>query len=301
MQLAFSIVITTYNRESVLKRCLNSIVEQGYENYEVIIVDDHSTINYEENILKDYPFVKYIYQKKNVGPGENRNYGISLAENDYVIIMDDDDVFHKDAFTIINESLQSIDGIEKYPVVNFLGSNGKLNYQDTYKVNTFEDLTNGAIVGDVIHIINKEVFTSSNFKFPTTRIGGELLLWFDIALKSGYPIFNKEVVQVMSDSEDRLTNFTYQAKRAKLFKEYQIQLIENFEEELKKNNNYSFLINKYKGAIIYALLDGDKKNAYIYIKNSMKYSKKQVVLLVLLFLPKSLIQQLLLMYRKKSS
>ncbi|MBD8037771.1 glycosyltransferase family 2 protein [Solibacillus sp. A46] len=300
MELPFSIVITTYNRKYELMRCLKSIFDQSYKKYEVIVVDDFSKPSYQDYIITNFPNVNYVYRENNSGPGENRNKGIEVAKHNYVIIMDDDDIFHKDAFTIINQSLQSIENIDQYPVVNFLRSNARLNYQDYFRVNTFENLTKGVISGDVTHVINKKLFNEFNYKFPSTRIGGELLLWFEVALKNGYPIFNQEVVQLMDDSEDRLTNFDYQVKRANLFKEYQMEILDKFEGDLLEIGNYPFLITKYKGAIIYALLDGDKKSAYKYITRVMKYSKKQAIFLLMLIFPKVTIKKLLFMYRKST-
>lgn len=88
-----SIVIPVYNKEKYLKKCLDSIIGQDFQNYEVIIVDDCSTdksyaicSKYTENSN-----VKLISTQKNRGPGFARNKGLEIASGDYVTFIDADD------------------------------------------------------------------------------------------------------------------------------------------------------------------------------------------------------------------
>jgi len=297
MIIPLSIVITTYNREVELRRCLESILAQNYAEYEVIIVDDYSQPNYKDAILKDYPSIKYIYQEINSGPGKGRNRGIQEAKYNYVIIMDDDDVFVENAFDTINKFLINTADLN-YPVFQFLRSNAKLNYSGEYRINSFKELLEGAIVGDSTPVINKEIFyIKEGYQFPDSRIGAELLLWFKIALNYGYPIINKVIVESLDDADDRLTNYNYQIKRVKLFKQYQIDILNNFEKDISQVEMYSFLINKYRGVITYALIEGDRKTALKYLFKSLKYSKKQLVFLPLILFPKLMITKLFLNYR----
>jgi len=82
-----SIVIPYYNRPQKLQRALDSIFNQTYSNYEIIIVDDHSkkplTFN-KENVF-------YTRNSKNIGPGASRNIGLKKAKGDYIVFMDSDD------------------------------------------------------------------------------------------------------------------------------------------------------------------------------------------------------------------
>ena len=78
----FSIIIPAYNLEGYISLCLNSILEQNYKDYEIIIVNDGST-DLTENICKQFVSkdsrIKYIYQK-NRGLSCARNKGIEQAE-----------------------------------------------------------------------------------------------------------------------------------------------------------------------------------------------------------------------------
>jgi len=87
-----SVVIPTYNRANLLPRALDSVLNQTYENLEVIVVDDGSKDDTEE-VMKEYddPRVKYIRFEENKGANVARNTGIKSAESNFIALQDSDD------------------------------------------------------------------------------------------------------------------------------------------------------------------------------------------------------------------
>lgn len=92
-----SVIIPTYNRESLICRSVKSVLENTYKNIEVIVVDDGSTDNTSEIIkeINDKRF-KYIKLRKNRGACYARNLGIKKSTGKYIAFQDSDDLFHKD-------------------------------------------------------------------------------------------------------------------------------------------------------------------------------------------------------------
>lgn len=88
----FSIIIPVYNVEKFLEKCLNSILNQDYDDYEVIVINDGSTDN-SRNILKNYENNKKItiIDEENQGLSAARNNGIKKAKGDYLLFVDSDD------------------------------------------------------------------------------------------------------------------------------------------------------------------------------------------------------------------
>ncbi|MDD2798329.1 MAG: glycosyltransferase [Bacteroidales bacterium] len=87
----FSIIVPVFNRPNEISELLDSLSHQTVLNFEVIIVEDGSTVSCHE-IVKKYDSmlkVRYYY-KENSGPGDSRNYGASKANGDYFIILDSD-------------------------------------------------------------------------------------------------------------------------------------------------------------------------------------------------------------------
>ena len=87
-------VIPTYNRYTLLKRAINSLLAQTHPVDEIIIVDDGSTDN-TKDIQNDFPEIIYIYQK-NSGVSAARNVGIQKAKNEWIAFLDSDDEWHKE-------------------------------------------------------------------------------------------------------------------------------------------------------------------------------------------------------------
>lgn len=89
-----SIIIPLYNTDiKVFTRCLKSIEKQDYKNYEVIIIDDYSDINYSSTIKFFAQNMNISYSKldHNFGPGVARKIGLQMAEGKYVTFIDSDD------------------------------------------------------------------------------------------------------------------------------------------------------------------------------------------------------------------
>lgn len=93
-----SIVVPTYNQAQYIDYTLRSVIEQSYENWECIIVDDGST-DYTEDVVRKYTEkdsrFKY-FKKGNEGASSARNYGLNNAKGDFIQFLDSDDFIHQD-------------------------------------------------------------------------------------------------------------------------------------------------------------------------------------------------------------
>lgn len=93
MDFVVSIVVPVYNVEPYLEKCVNSIVNQTYQNIEIILVDDGSTdgsgIKCDEFAQKDKRII--VIHKENGGLSDARNVGIEKATGDYIMFIDSDD------------------------------------------------------------------------------------------------------------------------------------------------------------------------------------------------------------------
>ncbi|GAB2921833.1 glycosyltransferase [Rheinheimera gaetbuli] len=91
-----SIYIATQNRPQLLARAISSCVAQTYTNLEIIVVDDGSTpeqAQQNQQLLNDYPQIKYLYLPVPGGAPVARNTAINLARGDFITGLDDDDEF----------------------------------------------------------------------------------------------------------------------------------------------------------------------------------------------------------------
>lgn len=104
----YSVIIPVYNRPDEVDDLLNSLTKQTTKDFEVIIVEDGSTIPC-DGIIEQYKEVLPIayYTKPNSGPGTTRNHGAQKANGDYFIFFDSDCIIPPDYFQQVNQELKS--------------------------------------------------------------------------------------------------------------------------------------------------------------------------------------------------
>lgn len=92
-----SVIVPVYNTEKYLKNCIDSLLKQNFDDYEIIVINDLSPGNAEE-IINSYNDKKIVYikNKTNKGIGYNRNLGIKKAKGEYVCFIDSDDYVRED-------------------------------------------------------------------------------------------------------------------------------------------------------------------------------------------------------------
>ncbi len=89
-----SVIIPTFNRIDLLKRAIDSVLNQSIKPYDIIVVDDGSTDGTSGMIQQKYKSIK-LFQQNNSGVSTARNKGIKLAEGDWIALLDSDDEWKK--------------------------------------------------------------------------------------------------------------------------------------------------------------------------------------------------------------
>lgn len=103
----FSLIIPIFNRPDEIDELLESLSKQTYTaNYEIVIIEDGSSITCEHVIQKYITLNVSYYFKLNSGPGDSRNYGMKMAKGDYFIILDSDCIIPDDYLQTVDEELK---------------------------------------------------------------------------------------------------------------------------------------------------------------------------------------------------
>lgn len=126
-KIKFSFVVPVYNMEKLLKRCLDSIFNQTYDNYEVIIVNDGSTDN-SLDIIKSYKEKIILIDQKNQGLSMARNNGVKKVTGDYIIFVDSDDCINQDLLKTLNKKINDED-LVRYQIKN-INNEAKIDYHE---------------------------------------------------------------------------------------------------------------------------------------------------------------------------
>ena len=97
-----SIIILTLNNISFIKSCLYSIfAQEGYQNFEIIVVDNGSKDDTVTFIKENYPQIILIENQTNLGACKARNQGIEVAKGEWILTLDCDIILEKDFFNKI--------------------------------------------------------------------------------------------------------------------------------------------------------------------------------------------------------
>lgn len=162
----FSIIIPVYNTVHELPRCINSILEQKYQEFELILVDDGSSDG--SGDLCD----KYAYNdpriisihKENGGVSEARNTGVKASKGEYLLFVDSDDMWNNvDALTDLNKIVQDNPGIDLICFgTEIIDENGKI--EKIRKLELPEDINS-----DKETVIRNLIFTNQYFSAPYVK------------------------------------------------------------------------------------------------------------------------------------
>ena len=106
-EVLFSIILPTFDRSNLIKTAIESVINQDYKNWELIIIDNYSKDNTEE-LVKNFSDKRIIFIKfKNNGIiAKSRNYGVKLAKGDYIAFLDSDDWWYPQKLKIVNKKIK---------------------------------------------------------------------------------------------------------------------------------------------------------------------------------------------------
>ena len=247
-----SIIIPVYNVSKYIKRCLQSVVEQTYQDFECILVDDcgnDNSIELAQEFIKNYHGTiefKFLCHNQNKGQSAARNTALRCAKGDYVFFLDSDDAIPTDSI----ESLMTL--ATKYPQADFIQGNmldetGRISkygwknslpeYCDDH--NKLEKYILSVVVFSAWNkIIKKSFLTDYNLFFPEGIIHEDLYWTFFLAkYAKAVGFVNKGTYTYYINGNSTITNILHKAR----IKRYSSRLIasEAFCTDLDKERHAS--------------------------------------------------------------
>lgn len=245
----YSIIIPFYNAEKYLSECIESILNQTYKNFELILVNDGSTDS-SAKICEKFQSISsniFLYNQENKGVSSARNFGIKNATGDMIVFIDSDDVCNEKMLDIINKK------VSKNAILVF-------GYGKWYK---------NCII-NVVNVDNKVKLNRKNLNFmydffSDNYYGG--FLWNKVFEKKIIDKFNIrfcenlnfcEDMVFVSDYLDHIEKIKYIDKNLYLYRQRKSSVSNNL--LTKKNSNivfaYDLLYKKYNNNLNLAYFFG---------------------------------------------
>lgn len=120
-----SIITPLFNAENYIQACINTVISQTYQHWEMIIVDDCSTdnsIKIVENINDNR--IRLVKLQTNMGAGFARNTAIKIAKGNYIAFLDADDIWHIEKLTIQINFMEEQNILFSFSSYGFINENG---------------------------------------------------------------------------------------------------------------------------------------------------------------------------------
>ena len=199
----YSIIVPVYNAEKYIKRCIESVLLQTKDNWELILVDDGS-MDKSISIMNEYANRDqriHVVRQNNSGPGSARNRGIKESRGEWIAFLDSDDYLSDDYLSIL-------DTFSDYDIVfiDFLqvdedGSKLRKETMSQYSKLTKDQLVRSMMTGKIPwgghrKTVRRSLIIDNNVAFSSSRNGEEALYTFQlmqntdrIAFASQKPIY----------------------------------------------------------------------------------------------------------------
>lgn len=260
-----SIILPTYNADEILAKAIKSVINQTYQNWELLVIENGKR-GQAENIIKEFENdkIKYIYQEiANVS--EARNAGLENATGKYITFLDSDDEYEKEFLekmlkNIINsESQIAVCGYRKIydkkqmligKSENIENTTDIKQYLETLKENyLFNELWNKIYISKII----KENNIKFNKKY---ELGEDFLFNLDYIKNIEKGSYINEPLYIYTDGDTGL-KLRYRPNKFNI--EYELtQYLENFYKE--KNWDVSYIANRFARVYYNQIIDIYKEN-----------------------------------------
>jgi glycosyltransferase involved in cell wall biosynthesis len=273
-----TVIIPTYNRAHLIKRAIKSVLNQTFQDFEIIVVDDGSTDNTEE-VVKSFNDlrIKYIKHQKNLGASAARNTGIKNSKGEYIAFLDSDDEWLSEKLErqikIFEETKDKRLGFV-YCGAIFIDEKKNKEIKrllpkkrgDVYKDMLFDSIT----YGGSHNLIKKEVFDKCDLfdEKEVFKKGGQedYEMWLRIAKKYNFDFTKEYLVKYYIRPIGRISTMANLQDKAKVRE----CIVGKFIEEYKKHP--LILSNKLRRIGTLYCLGGNVKRGRRLFLRSIKYN-----------------------------
>ncbi len=205
-----SVIIPVYYREAFLPTAVESVLNQTYKNFELLIIDDNShdeTYFSVINFLKDKR-VSYYFLNKNHGVSFSRNYGIKKAKGEYIAFLDSDDYWLptklEKQIDYMKEKNFKICQTEEIWIRRGKIVNPKKKHKKI-EGDIFEKSLELCIVSPSAVIVKREVFEDIGFFDENMQACEDYDLWLRVSLKYQVGLLNEKLIVKRNGQDDQLS------------------------------------------------------------------------------------------------
>ena len=247
MDIKFSVIVNCKNSQEYLKDCLDSILNQSYEHFELIIIDNNS-IDSTFKIINTFndERIKYFNTKKDLSLGAARNIGIKFSTGSYIGFLDSDDLWHKNKLKKTRKTIELYDSSIIYSNVIYFNekqSQKLYSIDKPFNSNIFDQQCENYDLCFSSCIINRLYLKKLDYFFDEKL---EVALDYDLFLRLLMQQNASYIPEVLTRYRIHENNLS-KKKRFLFFEERQI-IVKRLKEDFNLSN---FLYNKMINQILF--------------------------------------------------
>lgn len=212
MDIDISVIVPVYNAEDYIVRCIESVRNQSFENWHLVLIDDGSKDNsYKicQQFAKSDNRIQVIHQE-NSGAGAARNTGLALAKGEYIVFLDSDDYIDKDYFLMLSNHDEDVVFID-VEAVDEGGNVVRKEYMSDYKHTSKDDFMRAQMTGKinwggVRKVVKREIIENHNIRYSDHKVGEEVLFTYASVFYSKTIAFIDKPVYFYIQRDDSLSH-----------------------------------------------------------------------------------------------
>ena len=217
-----SIIVPAYNVEKYIKTCLDSLINQTYSNFEIIVINDGST-DQTEKILNEYesnPKIR-IFSQKNGGLSAARNQGLNLANGELVCFIDSDDSVKSDYLEKLAAPFFEDSNID----ITVCGYQEKFENSEINHVLKSQKITGAQATKDLLikqqdfnvlawnKLYRKKLFSNNHIEYPAGQIHEDNLTTYKLFSHAQKVFYISDVLYIYQRTHSEITKNLYSKEK----------------------------------------------------------------------------------------
>ena len=217
-----SVIVPAYNVEKYIKTCLDSLINQTYSNFEIIVINDGST-DQTEKILNEYesnPKIR-IFSQKNGGLSAARNQGLNLANGELVCFIDSDDSVKSDYLEKLAAPFFEDSNID----ITVCGYQEKFENSEINHVLKSQKITGAQATKDLLikqqdfnilawnKLYRKKLFSNNHIEYPAGQIHEDNLTTYKLFSHAQKVFYISDVLYIYQRTHSEITKNLYSKEK----------------------------------------------------------------------------------------
>ena len=205
-----SIIVPVYNAERFLEETINSVLNQSYNNWELLLINDCSKDDSKKiyDKYKSDKRIKWFDQEKNGGAALARNKGIELSQGKFLCFLDADDLWEKEKLEKQINFMTEKDCAFSFTGYEFASESGEPNGTKVFipeKINYKKALKNTTIWTSTV-MFDMSKLSKDDIYMPNVRRGQDTATWWKVLKKIDYAYGLNEILSYYRRTSDTLSS-----------------------------------------------------------------------------------------------